>query len=287
LATVYGTDAVFMDVDDIPHGVDFVDYVESILSTVGLMVVLIGPSWTTIQDRKGRRKLERPDDLVRGEIAAALKRKIPIIPVLVEDATMPDSDEVPEDIRGLTRRNAIELTHRRWNSDVERVLSAVKSLMLLSLQSQSDNREQANERVVSLAWAHQNLSTLRVTNGLLETIRDVEVIVRGIDFDVDGHWVDSADLDRRFFQTPRRIGMKSGEVKPKRHHDVVFMQTEGRVRLQVAGTEIAKEQKLTQFGRRLLKLTVRWAPDQSRDFDCVFVLRSNGSGPEGEIRPVP
>jgi hypothetical protein len=129
LATVYGTDAVFMDVDDIPHGVDFVDYVESILSTVGLMVVLIGPLWTTIQDRKGRRKLEQPDDLVRAEIAAALKREIPIIPVLVEDATMPDSEDVPEEIRGLTRRNAIELTHRRWDSDVQRVLNAVNNFM--------------------------------------------------------------------------------------------------------------------------------------------------------------
>jgi TIR domain len=129
LVGVYGKDSVFMDVDDVPHGVDFVDYIDSILSTCVLMVVLIGPSWTAIVDRKGRRKLDQPDDLVRAEIASALKRKIPVIPVLVEDAAMPDSDDVPEEIKGLTRRNAIELTHRRWSSDVERVLIAVKRFM--------------------------------------------------------------------------------------------------------------------------------------------------------------
>lgn len=129
LAGIYGSEGVFMDVDDVPIGIDFVDYIEEVLSTVALMVVLIGPSWLTTPDRRGRRKLDQSDDLVRGEIASALKRKIPVIPVLVEDAIMPDSDDVPKDIRGLTRRNAIELTHRRWDSDVQRVLLAVEKLM--------------------------------------------------------------------------------------------------------------------------------------------------------------
>jgi hypothetical protein len=125
----HGKDTVFMDVDDVPYGVDFVDHIENVLGSCAVMVVMIGPSWTTITDKKGRRKLDQPDDLVRGEIAAALKRKIPVIPVLVEDASMPDAEDVPDDIRGLTRRNFIELTHRRWEADVQQVLRAVEKLM--------------------------------------------------------------------------------------------------------------------------------------------------------------
>ncbi len=58
-----------------------------------------------------------------------MKRKTPVIPVLVEDAQMPDAEDVPEEIRGLTRRNFIELTHRRWESDVQRVLNVVEMFM--------------------------------------------------------------------------------------------------------------------------------------------------------------
>src|SRR5687767_498055 len=110
------------------RGFDFVDHIETVLATCAVMLVMIGKSWTAITDKKGRRKLDQPEDLVRGEIAAALKRRIPVIPVLVEDASMPDAD-VPDDIRGLTRRNFIELTHRRWEADVQQVLAAVGKLM--------------------------------------------------------------------------------------------------------------------------------------------------------------
>ena len=58
-----------------------------------------------------------------------MKRKTQVIPVLVEDASIPDAEDVPEEIRGLTRRNFIELTHRRWEDDVQRVLKVVENFM--------------------------------------------------------------------------------------------------------------------------------------------------------------
>ena len=129
LVTSYGKDAVFMDVDDVPYGVDFVHYIEQTLSTCAVMVVLIGAAWLTSADRKGRRRLDHQDDLVRSEIAAALRGRIPIIPVLVEEGSMPDVDDLPEDIRGLARRTTIELTHRRWDSDVQQVIRAIEKFM--------------------------------------------------------------------------------------------------------------------------------------------------------------
>jgi hypothetical protein len=129
LVTIYGKDAVFMDVDDVPYGVDFVHYIEGTLSRCAVMVVLIGPAWLTSADRKGRRRLDRQDDLVRGEIAAALRGRIPVIPVLVEDASIPDAEDLPDDIRALTRRTTIELTHRRWDFDVQQVMKAIEKFM--------------------------------------------------------------------------------------------------------------------------------------------------------------
>jgi hypothetical protein len=127
--TAYGKDSVFMDVDDVPHGIDFVEYIEGVLTGCAVMVVMIGKEWATIADRKGRRRLDQPKDLLRGEIAAALRAKIPVIPVLVEDASMPDEEDVPEDIRGLTRRTAVDLAHRRWDSDVQQVLKVIEQFM--------------------------------------------------------------------------------------------------------------------------------------------------------------
>jgi hypothetical protein len=129
LVSVYGKDAVFMDVDDVPHGIDFVEYIEGVLTGCAVMVVMIGQSWATIADRKGRRRLDQPNDLLRGEIAAALRGKIPVIPVLVEDASMPDAEDVPEDIQGLTRRTTVELTHRRWEADVQQVVKVIEKFM--------------------------------------------------------------------------------------------------------------------------------------------------------------
>ena len=125
LTAVYGKDAVFMDIDSVPFGVDFVDHINEQLTACAVMLVVIGRSWATATDGKGRRRLDQPDDLVRTEVAEALRRKIPVVPVLVQNAAMPASEELPVDIRLLTRRNAIELSHRRWNTDVQELVSAI------------------------------------------------------------------------------------------------------------------------------------------------------------------
>lgn len=129
LTSAFGPDSVFMDVDNVPYGVDYVDYIHDCLSSVAVVIVVIGEKWAKVTDRRGRRRLDQPDDLVRLEIAEALRRKLPILPVLVQNAKMPDAEDLPEDIRAFARRNAPELSHTRWHHDMERLLHTVEDMV--------------------------------------------------------------------------------------------------------------------------------------------------------------
>ena len=122
LVASLGKDAVFMDVDGIALGRDFREVLQERLATCELMLVLIGRDWLSAHDGTGRRRLDNPADFVRLEIAAALKRKIPITPLLVEGAQMPDAEQLPENIRDLAFRNGFELSHNRWDSDVRELM---------------------------------------------------------------------------------------------------------------------------------------------------------------------
>ena len=119
LIRIFGFEAVFMDVSDIHPGKDFRQAIDDNVAKCAVLLAMIGPGWTTIQDASGSRRLDQPNDFVRLEIASALKREIDVIPILVHGARMPSSAELPENLQSLAYRNCVELTHTRWNSDVE------------------------------------------------------------------------------------------------------------------------------------------------------------------------
>jgi hypothetical protein len=118
LTKILGKDSVFMDVDSIALGRDFRTVLQERLGSCDVMVTLIGPDWLDAADSSGNRRLENPTDFVRQEIAAALKRNIPVIPVLVQGARMPTSERLPNDLQDLPYRNGFELGHSTWESDV-------------------------------------------------------------------------------------------------------------------------------------------------------------------------
>lgn len=117
-----GKDAVFMDVDSIALGRDFRHILRERLDSCDLMLALIGPGWLDAKDGAGNRRLESATDLVRLEVAAALARNIPVIPVLLQGALIPPPERLPEDIRELAYRNGFELGHSTWESDVRELL---------------------------------------------------------------------------------------------------------------------------------------------------------------------
>jgi TIR domain len=113
---------VFLDVETIPPGVAWDEHIAQFLSQSGACIVVIGRNWLNAVDESGRRRLDDPNDFVRQEIAAALKRDMRVVPVLVGGARMPTEQELPADLRDLCRRNAIPLPEAYWNVGVEKLI---------------------------------------------------------------------------------------------------------------------------------------------------------------------
>ena len=126
LVRTFGDKSVFLDVAGISPGRDFRKEIEKKLSGCGVLLAMIGPTWASSLDSDGLRRLDNPNDFVRLEIATALSRDIPVIPVLVRGAKMPRQDNLPADLRDLPYRNSVELSHTRWNSDVTLLNAALR-----------------------------------------------------------------------------------------------------------------------------------------------------------------
>jgi len=139
LSAKLGADSVFMDVDNIAPGRDFRQVLQERLASVDVMLTLIGKDWMRATDAAGRRRLDDTNDFVRREIRAALERNISVTPVLLQGAQMPAESDLPEDIRDLAYRNAFELSHTRWSSDIQEL---VKRLGLLKREPTDAERSQ-------------------------------------------------------------------------------------------------------------------------------------------------
>jgi hypothetical protein len=125
LALDFPTDNLFIDVDAIAPGVDFVDEIARRVESCDVLLAVIGRGWQTAIDKQGRRRIDDPTDFVRIEIATALRGDVRVIPVLVDGATMPMADQLPSDLEPLVRRNAVELSHHRFAADVKRLARAL------------------------------------------------------------------------------------------------------------------------------------------------------------------
>jgi hypothetical protein len=125
----FGADVVFMDVTAIDAGVDFVDAIDRAVGTCDVLLAVIGPHWAGATDSAGRKRLDNPNDFIRLEIGGALKRNVRVVPVLVDDAQLPASGELPDDLQPLLRRNAVELRDARWDADIEQLVASLERIV--------------------------------------------------------------------------------------------------------------------------------------------------------------
>ena len=129
LVREFGERSVFMDVATIGVGRDFRKAIDDSIATCGVLLAVIGPGWLDARSERGGRRLDDPDDFVRIETASALRRGIPVIPVLIRSAKVPPADHLPADLADLAFRNAVELTHARWKSDMHVLISGLRPLV--------------------------------------------------------------------------------------------------------------------------------------------------------------
>ena len=143
-----GKGSVFMDVDNIALGRDFRQVLQESLASCELMLVLIGREWVDLKNQSGCRRLEDRGDFIRLEIGAALKRNIPVTPVLLQGAHIPTSEQLPEDLKDLSYRNGFELNHNRWDSDVQEMIRRLG----LSKQPEADASNRIGSPVTEIGW---------------------------------------------------------------------------------------------------------------------------------------
>ncbi len=129
LAKEFPRHDLFIDVDAMKPGLDFVEQLDAQVSRCELLLAIIGPHWLTAVNEKGRRRLDDDNDYVRIELASALKRNIPVIPVLVEGVTMPSENDLPADLKPLARRQALELRHTRFAADADAIAAVLKNTL--------------------------------------------------------------------------------------------------------------------------------------------------------------
>lgn len=125
----FGQDAVFMDVAGIKPGRDFRKAIDANVANCDALLAVIGKGWLSAKDATGQRRLDDANDFVRLETISALKRDIPVVPVLVQAAVMPRKEQLPPEMEELAYRNAVELTHARWTSDVQVLIQALEEFV--------------------------------------------------------------------------------------------------------------------------------------------------------------
>ena len=126
------------------------------LDTCAAVLVVIGSKWLNVVDKKGRRRLDVPDDWVRHEVAESLRRPgVRVFPVLVGDADMPGVDDLPAELQSLTRRQAFPLTVRHWGKDIAELVEHLRRVPGLDTRFESgplasETRQTETEEQLSL-----------------------------------------------------------------------------------------------------------------------------------------
>jgi len=154
LALELGKDSIFIDVDNIPLGSDFVKRLTNEVQSCDVLLAVIGPKWLDIRDNENAPRLDDPTDFVRVEITAALQRDIPVIPILLNGAKIPRADRLPSALRDLAVRNALDVRHASFHDDVGRLIRSLKQIPSQrggnEINSKLEEKSAARPRAASL-----------------------------------------------------------------------------------------------------------------------------------------
>lgn len=131
----YGANSIFMDIDSIPFGMDFRSHIRKTLLDTDIVVVIVGRAWRGLRP-DGSARIEQESDVVRIEVETALQRGVPVIPVLVDGATMPTSSELPPSLLDFSFRNAAEVdAGRDFHPHVDRLIRSMDRLLEMKVEA--------------------------------------------------------------------------------------------------------------------------------------------------------
>jgi glycosidase len=150
LIAAFGRKCVFMDVSSIKGGTDYLRTIRETIAICDVCVALIGDKWWTVADDWGTRRLLQPEDLLRIEIASALRQNLVVIPCIFEDAKLPAESELPEDLRSLVTRQQVHIANSSFDRDVQALITAVREAFARANHARRQARlHRIRERFVS------------------------------------------------------------------------------------------------------------------------------------------
>jgi hypothetical protein len=150
LERTFTPDQIFIDIDNIEPGLDFVKVLADQVAKCDVVLTVIGKGWIDARDETDARRLDNPEDFVRIEIESALRQDKRVIPVLVGDAPMPNSKDLPDELKPLARRNAVRLTHERFRADADGLIKALERAL-----EQAEGQRKALEVAAQQAQVQQ------------------------------------------------------------------------------------------------------------------------------------
>ena len=126
----FGAASIFRDIDTIRPGTNFAKAIENAVSSCAALLVVIGKDWLTTPDDEGRRRLDDPEDYVRLEVLAGLRRDdVLVVPVLVEGARMPSEEQMPAGLAPLSQQMALELTDTGWSHQIDQLVDVLSTVV--------------------------------------------------------------------------------------------------------------------------------------------------------------
>ncbi|MGH7846835.1 MAG: toll/interleukin-1 receptor domain-containing protein, partial [Candidatus Binatia bacterium] len=153
LSARFGAEVVFMDVDDIKPGANFVSLIDEKIGSCDALIAVMGKEWLASKDKAGNLRLGDAGDFVRLEIATALKRNILVIPTLVAGAGMPSARDLPAPLAELAQRQAVELTDKDFARDVDQLIEALEKVPQLKHKEPAARETAAKAGAMrTIAW---------------------------------------------------------------------------------------------------------------------------------------
>src|SRR5271154_960107 len=129
LISHFGKDAIFRDIDDIPPGIDFRVHINETLRKTNILLAIVGPGWLGALSG-GLDRIHEESDPVRVEVETALRRRVPIIPILIGSTRMPSSDQLPPSLKDFAFRNAVKLdTGQDFDYHMDRLIRAMDAIL--------------------------------------------------------------------------------------------------------------------------------------------------------------
>lgn len=176
----FGREAIFMDVDSIPPGIDFRPYIIESIKESTLVLVLIGPRWFDLKSVDGYRRLDSPNDPVRFEIETALENNLQVIPVYMGRAA-PSVPQVPTTISSMFQNSYSVLRvdiGRSFELDIDLLVTRIARTIETSspLQSQSGITSEELNAWLLFSWQIMLISFSAIGYVIFNFVRLVQQI---------------------------------------------------------------------------------------------------------------